>query len=60
MMIAKDFKWGSLVLNCENLGDYRQSKIERLYNGNTINPQFKGIWAPIDGRIFNLSLKVNL
>jgi iron complex outermembrane receptor protein/outer membrane receptor for ferrienterochelin and colicins len=60
MMIAKDFKWGSVVLNCENLGDYRQSKIESLYTGNIQNPAFKGIWAPIDGRILNLSLKVNL
>ncbi len=60
MMIAKDFKWGSLVLNCENLGNYRQSKIENLYTGTIQNPQFKGIWAPIDGRIVNLSLKVNL
>jgi outer membrane receptor for ferrienterochelin and colicin len=61
MMIAKDFKWGSMVLNCENLGDYRQSKIDTpMFVGTTQNPQFKGVWAPIDGRILNLSLKVNL
>jgi outer membrane receptor for ferrienterochelin and colicin len=60
LMMAKHFRWGSLVLNCENLGDYRQSKVEKLYSGTIQNPQFKGVWAPIDGRIFNLSLKINL
>lgn len=48
------------VLNCENMLDYRQSRIEALYTGDIANPQFKSLWAPIDGRIFNLSLKYSL
>lgn len=49
----------SVVLNCENLLDYRQSKHETLYTGSITNPIFKLLWAPIDGRVVNLSVKWN-
>jgi len=48
----------NLVLNCENLLDYRQSRDEPLYYGSTIDPQFKALWGPIDGRVVNLSLRL--
>lgn len=58
-MVEKKFgpKW-SLVLNCENLLDERQSKYERLFTGSVTNPSFKALWAPIDGRVANLSLRL--
>ena len=49
----------SLVLNCENLLDYRQSNHEALFTGSITNPTFKPLWAPIDGRVVNLSIKWN-
>jgi len=48
----------NLVLNCENLLDYRQSKQEALYEGSLLHPEFKPLWAPIDGRVLNLSLRL--
>lgn len=47
----------NIVLNCENLFDVRQGKREALYTGSIANPQFASLWGPIDGRVFNLSLK---
>lgn len=47
----------SLVLNGENLLDYRMSKIESLYTGTITAPAFKPLWAPIDGRVVNVSLR---
>lgn len=49
----------SLVLNCENLLDYRQSSHETLYTGTITDPTFKPLWAPIDGRVVNLSVRWN-
>jgi len=49
-----------LVLNCENILDYRQSKKEALYTGSISNPQFNALWAPIDGRVLNLCLRLSL
>ena len=48
------------VLNCENLFDYRQSRIETLFNGSIMSPDFKPLWAPIDGRVVNLAMVVKL
>jgi outer membrane receptor for ferrienterochelin and colicins len=50
----------SFVLNCENLFDYRQTKKESIIIPPTSNPSFKQLWAPIDGRVVNLSVRVHL
>jgi outer membrane receptor for ferrienterochelin and colicins len=55
--IGKHF---TAVLNCENLLDYRQSKKEALFTGTIDNPQFKTLWAPIDGRVVNLAVRFSL
>jgi len=47
----------SVVLNCENLLDERQSRHEALYSGPVNNPVFKPLWAPIDGRVVNVSVR---
>ena len=50
----------SLILNGENLLDYRQSRKEVLYTGSISDPVFSPLWAPIDGRVINMSLRFNL
>ncbi|MEI8059712.1 MAG: hypothetical protein WCG67_06095, partial [Ferruginibacter sp.] len=58
-MMRYDVKNISFVLNCENLFDYRQTNKETIYTGGANNPVFKQIWAPLDGRVINLSAKIN-
>lgn len=59
-MIGKELgRQFTLVLNCENLLDYRQTRKETIFTGSITNPQFKPLWAPIDGRAINLSLRWN-
>jgi hypothetical protein len=48
----------SIVLNCENILDYRQTKKEAIVIPPYTNPSFKQIWAPIDGRVANLSVRI--
>ena len=50
----------SIVLNGENLLNFKQSKYEKIYDGSIYNPQFHQLWAPIDGRVINLSIKWKL
>ncbi|MBS1567669.1 MAG: TonB-dependent receptor [Bacteroidetes bacterium] len=50
----------NVVLNVENLLDFRQSRKEALYTGTITRPVFQPLWAPIDGRVFNLALKLSL
>ncbi|MEI7736034.1 MAG: TonB-dependent receptor [Ferruginibacter sp.] len=58
-MMRYDINNISFVLNCENLLDYRQTNKETIYTGPATNPVFKQIWAPLDGRVINLSAKLN-
>lgn len=58
-MLRYDIKNISFVLNCENLLDYRQTKKETIFSGAITNPVFKQIWAPLDGRVVNVSAKIN-
>ena len=58
-MMRYDIKKVALVLNCENIFDYRQTRKENIVYGNISNPSFKQIWAPVDGRVVNLSARIN-
>lgn len=58
-MIRYDIKKLSLVLNCENIFDYRQTRKESIVYGSLNDPSFKQLWAPVDGRVVNLSARIN-
>jgi outer membrane receptor for ferrienterochelin and colicins len=59
-MVERKFSFGSLILNVENLFDARQAKFSRLVEGSARLPTFKPVWGPLDGKVFNLSVKINL
>ena len=59
-MIERKLGFGSIVINVENLFDARQAHYGKLVEGSPIMPTFRPIWGPLDGRVFNLSVKVNL
>ena len=49
----------TVVLNAENVLDYRQTRRERVVlpaNGSYASPIFRELWAPVEGRVVNLSL----
>ena len=46
----------TFVLNGENLLDYRQTRREAVVRAPFDNPVFRELWAPVDGRVVNLSL----
>jgi hypothetical protein len=56
-MLRFDAGHFAFVLNCENLLDYRQSKKETIVLPPYNNPRFRQLWAPIDGRIVNFSIR---
>ncbi len=50
----------SLFINFENIFDARQTRFDTIYTGARANPQFRDIYAPLDGRIINGGIKVRL
>jgi outer membrane receptor for ferrienterochelin and colicins len=59
-MVERKFTFGSIILNVENVFDARQAKSGKLVERSVTAPTFKPIWGPLDGRVFNLSVKVTL
>jgi iron complex outermembrane receptor protein/outer membrane receptor for ferrienterochelin and colicins len=50
----------AVVANCENVLNYKMSNVESLYTGTISAPQFKPLWAPIDGRVINVSVRLKM
>ena len=53
-------KYFSLFLNFENMLDTRQTRFDTIYTGNISNPQFRDIYAPVDGFVINGGFKLSL
>ncbi|WP_242920283.1 TonB-dependent receptor [Pontibacter liquoris] len=60
VMVEKMFEKFSLFINFENIFDTRQSKFGSIYSGSMRNPQFSEIYAPVDGRVINGGIKLNI
>jgi len=60
MIEYKFTKHCALIINGENLLDFRQSRKEGLFTGTLTNPSFNALWAPIDGRVVNACLRLSL
>ncbi len=56
LMMRYNIGKAAFVLNCENLFDERQNKNKSIVGLPLNNPSFPEIWAPLDGRVINLSM----
>jgi len=59
-MIEKLWERFSIYLNFENFLDARQSHFDTIYTGPLSNPQFRDIYAPLDGFVMNGGIKFRL
>jgi iron complex outermembrane receptor protein len=50
----------SLYINFENFLDARQSKFDTIYTGTISDPQFRDIYAPLDGFVVNGGIKLRI
>ena len=59
-MAEKLWEKFSLYINFENFTDSRQTKFDTIYTGSIANPQFRDIYAPLDGFVMNGGIKLRL
>jgi outer membrane receptor for ferrienterochelin and colicins len=60
IMVEKRF-WGhSFFINFENILDVKQADYGPVFTGSTLNPQFTELFAPVEGRVINAGVKINL
>jgi len=50
----------SIFLNFENFLDTRQTKFDTIYTGSLSDPEFRDIYAPVDGFVINGGFKMKL
>ncbi|WP_288373721.1 TonB-dependent receptor [uncultured Algoriphagus sp.] len=48
----------SVFLNFENFLDTRQTRFDTIYTGDLSNPEFRDIYAPVDGFVINGGVKL--
>ena len=59
-MVEKLWERFSVYVNFENFTDSRQTRFDNIYTGTVSNPQFRDIYAPLDGFVFNGGIKFKL
>src|SRR6185369_2648481 len=60
LMAEKLYRKFSVYINFENFTDTRQTKFDTIYTGTIDNPQFRDIYAPLDGFVMNGGIKLRL
>jgi outer membrane receptor for ferrienterochelin and colicin len=59
-MAEKLWEKFSIYINFENFTDSRQTRFDSIYTGSINNPQFRDIYAPLDGFVVNGGIKLRL
>ena len=59
-MVEKLWERFSVYINFENFTNTRQTKFDTIYTGTIDNPQFRDIYAPVEGFVVNGGLKIRL
>ena len=60
LMTEKIWDKFSVFLNFENFLDTRQTSFDTIYTGTITNPDFRDIYAPVDGFVINGGFKLKL
>ncbi len=56
----KHFRHFTIIANVENLLDVRQTRFENIVIPPIDRPTFRQLYAPIDGRVFNVAIRFSL
>ncbi len=60
LMAEKLWERFSIFINFENLTDVRQTSFDTIYTGSITNPDFRDVYAPVDGFVVNGGVKFKL
>lgn len=60
LMVEKMWERFSVYANFENFTDRRQTRFDTIYTGSATAPVFRDIYAPLDGFVVNVGVKIKL
>ena len=59
-LFEKIWKHLNIYINAENFTDRRQTRWDTIYTGTITNPNFRDIYAPLEGIVINAGVKIKL
>ena len=60
LLLEKNYHGFTFFVAAENVFNYKQSDYSPIFSGPVDNPQFGDIWAPLEGRVVNAGLRIDL
>jgi len=60
LLVQKMWKHLDIFVNAENLTDQRQTRWGSIYTGSITNPDFKDVYAPLDGAVVNVGMRIKI
>ena len=60
LLLEKSYHGFTFFIAAENFFNYKQSDYSPIFSGPVDNPQFGDIWAPLEGRVVNAGLRIDL
>ena len=60
LMMQRIWEKFSIYANFENFTDRRQTRFDSIYTGSMTNPEFRDIYAPLDGFVINGGIKFKI
>jgi outer membrane receptor for ferrienterochelin and colicins len=60
LLVQKMWKHVDIFINGENLTDQRQTRWGSIYTGSMANPHFGDIYAPLDGAVINVGIRIKI
>ncbi len=59
-IVQKHIQQITLIAGCENIFDTRQSRFENMVVSPGPAPHFRQVYAPLDGRVLNVALRIKV
>ena len=60
LLVEKKWEHFSVYVNLENFTDQRQTRFDTIYTGSRSNPEWRDIYAPLDGFVASAGIKIRL
>jgi iron complex outermembrane receptor protein len=60
LLVQKMWKHLDVFVNAENVTDRRQTRWGNIYTGSITSPNFRDIYAPLDGVVVNAGIRIKL
>ncbi len=60
LLLEKSYHDFTFFVAAENFFNYKQANYAPVFSGSVDNPEFADVWAPLEGRVVNAGIRIDL